>query len=720
MLTNKIRIYKDVSPNEVKRVSQLAGISPFIAKILLNRGINDIEYIKKFLNPSLNDLHDPFLLTDMDKAAERIIRAIKNCEKILIYGDYDVDGVTSTSIMYNFLTGQNAIVEYYIPDRLDEGYGLSIGAIKKLINKDISVIITVDCGITAIDEVDFINRNNIDTIITDHHKCRETLPKAYAVVNPQRPDCTYPFKSLAGVGVAYKLIQAICIKLELGEIYLEYLDLVAIGTVADVVQLIDENRAIVKYGINMIENSANTGLRVLIDNCGIKEKAVTTFGISFAIAPRINAAGRLGSAERAVQLFTTANTEVSKNLVDTLNEENKLRQEAEAEIMTQVLSEIEIGIDLEKEKVIVVAGQGWQHGVIGIAASKVTERFYRPCILISNENGLGKGSGRSIEGFDLHEGLHYCKNLLDQYGGHQMAAGLSLQESNIPAFRKMINEYADLVMTEQDLIAKIRIDIDLEKEDLSPANIKDIEMLAPFGAGNPAPIFEYKGCVIQEIRTVGENRHLKLKLENDSNNIDAIGFNMGSCINDLNKYDKIDVACALEINTWNSIDRIQLNLRDIKLKSGRDINNDYFFRLDKCLDAVNFCSKEESEKQLKDLKNTFIKEDVMEEIVNGIVPDRADMIAVYRYFKSCDIERIAIQDIYSYVKNINEDFDTKMNYFKLKKSIEIFEELKLIKKERNGQDELIITITDIEGKTKIESSEIYKRLLAIKDEFKGA
>ena len=568
MLSRRQWIYKDVSMNEVKRVSEAAGISPFIAKVLLSRGISDIDYIKQFLNSSAEDLHDPFLMKDMDKAVERIVSAINANEKIIIYGDYDVDGVTSTSILYNFLVSQHAEVDYYIPDRIEEGYGLSISVLEKVLQKRCSLIITVDCGITAIEEVDYVNKNGVDIIITDHHACKDILPSAYAVVSPSRTDCTYPFQHLAGVGVVYKLLNALCLKLGLGDLYQSYLEFVALGTVADVVPLTGENRIIVKYGLERIIDTGNIGLRTLVENCELKDRILSSWVISFVIAPRINAAGRIGSAKRAVELFTTANERQSQIIVEQLNQDNKFRQETEAQIMQQVVNNIENSIDLDKEKVIVVAGEGWHHGVIGIVASKITDRYYRPCILLSLENGLAKGSGRSIEGFDLFKALSHCEQHLERFGGHQMAAGLSVKGNNISNLREAINLYADSMMSKQDMIPKLIIDVVLNKDDICIENVKDIELLSPFGAGNQGPLFLYTGCKISEARAVGDNKHLKLKLQNEGIYLDAIGFNMGDFNNQINRTQLFDVAGAMEINNWNSMQKIQLNLKDIKSSYG--------------------------------------------------------------------------------------------------------------------------------------------------------
>ncbi|MCR4435414.1 MAG: single-stranded-DNA-specific exonuclease RecJ [Clostridiales bacterium] len=592
MIPNKIWIYHNSPEIKMGDLAVKAGIHPLIAKIFQNRGIGDIDYIKKYLYPSLDELHDPFLLKDMDKAVDRIINAVNGGESIVIYGDYDVDGITATSILYHFLTRLKAKVEYYIPDRMDEGYGLSMSGMDRILEANASLIITVDCGITAVEEVKYIKSKNVDVIITDHHRCKEELPDALAVVNPTRPDCEYPFKGLAGVGVAYKLLDALCIKMGLGDLCREYLDLVAIGTVADIVPLVDENRIIAKFGIPVIENSGNLGLRVLMESCGLDNKPVTSYTIGFMLAPRINAAGRVGDARRAVELFNTRDREKALDLALELNDENRYRQDMEGDIFQQALSFIDSNIDLDREKVIVVAGEGWHAGVIGIVASRITERYYRPCILITNEEGMGKGSGRSIQGFNIFDALEHCEDLLEKYGGHELAAGLSLKIENVPEFRKRINAYADAVLTEYELTPKLKIDAVIGREDVNVETVEAIEALAPFGPGNPAPLFLYNNLKASDIRTVGEGKkHLKLKLWEDEFHIDAIGFNMGEAAGSFKCGDALDVVCTMEINTWNLVERVQLNIKDLRHEMYSTVENMYFYSLDQCLDTSSLCGR---------------------------------------------------------------------------------------------------------------------------------
>ncbi len=584
---NKQWIINKLPEEKILKLSNQCGISALLAKVFLSRGIEDENYIKKFLNPSINDMYNPFLLKDMEKAVERIVSAIEARERIVVFGDYDVDGITSTSVLFDFFGKLGANIGYYIPDRKEEGYGLSIGAVSKVIASGASLIITVDCGITAFEEVRYVVENNVDIIITDHHECKEDLPEAYASINPCRHDCFYPFKELAGVGVVFKLVQALCIKMGLKDEAINYLDLVALGTVADVVPLLEENRVIVKYGLNMIENTLNTGLKALMSVSGTRDKRITSYVIGFVLAPRLNAAGRIGDASKAVRLLTTDSEAEANELAEELNEQNSYRQETEHNIMCEVLEDIEDGVNLEKEKVIVVWGKDWHHGIIGIVASKITESYNRPCILITVEDGVGKGSGRSIEGFNLFKALTSSANLLEKFGGHELAAGLTIKEENIEEFKRTINEYADLQLSNLDLIPKVKIDIEVLQEEVSEDSVRELELLAPYGAANPSPVFAYRNLCIQDIRAVGNNKHIKLKFCDKDIFYDAIGFNRGYLADIYSEQDILDTACSLEINSWNNKEIIQLNIKDLKENEDTLIKNEYFYSLDKAIDFRN-------------------------------------------------------------------------------------------------------------------------------------
>jgi len=583
----KIKRVWNTSYVPIKKAEKLAsdaGISTFLAKIFLSREMDNVEIINKFLNSTLDDLNDPFLLKDMNIAVKRVAKAIEKKEKILIYGDYDVDGVTSTSILYKFLKSQNGNVYYYIPNRFEEGYGFCQSSVEKIIDMQVDLVVTVDCGTTAIEEAKILMEKGIDMVVTDHHECKEELPVVKALVNPQRPDCLYPDKNLSGVGVAFKLIKALSLEMDVEIKQSEFLDLVALGTIADVMPLTGENRILVKFGLEEINNTSNLGLRYLMKDGKIFGKKITSIDIGYIIAPRLNAAGRIKDAAMAVELLTTDDETTAKEIASELSEQNKQRQRIEAEIFEEVISKIEKESYIKKSSIMVVAGKDWHQGVIGIVASKIVEKYNKPCILISVSDGIGKGSGRSIEGLNLFNAITYCQRVLEKFGGHEMAVGLTLKEEKIHDFNKLINEYASTFSDECEYTQKINIDTKIELEEITLENARELNFLEPFGTDNPEPLFKLENAKISDISTVGsDNSHLKLKIENDSYKLDAIAFKKGDLAKVYKKSDVLDIVCTLDINSWNGSESVQLKVRDIKPAFEIILNNKFFFSLDKSL-----------------------------------------------------------------------------------------------------------------------------------------
>lgn len=532
---------------EIIDIAKKHNISELLTKILVNRGITDDKEIDTFLNPTRNDFYDPYLMPDMDKAVERIIKAINNQEKVMIYGDYDVDGITSITVLKKFLEERGLKTGHYIPNRLEEGYGLNENAIRSIAEQKYTLMITVDCGISGIEEVELANQLGIETIITDHHEQSESLPNAYAIINAKRKDSQYPFRGLAGCGAVFKLIQAISLRLGLEEKeFLKYLDIVCVGTISDIVPLVDENRVIAKLGLKLVTQTRNIGLRELILQSGYKKIDSNT--ISFGVAPRINACGRMGYQEEALDLFLTNNIEEARKITARLNSYNLERQTKEKDIFEQAIKELEKE-DIEKLNTIVLSGDNWHHGVIGIVASKLTEKFYKPTILICFEDNIGKGSGRSLPGFDLHEALVETSAYLEKYGGHEMAVGLSLKKEKYNDFKLAFEEIAKSKNIQQ-IIPVIKIDSIITAKDVNKKTIQDLEMLEPFGEKNKNPIFVYKNLKIDSIRALSEGKHLKLTLKDDNLLINAIGFNLGYLSEEYLIGDKIDIAGNLEINKY--------------------------------------------------------------------------------------------------------------------------------------------------------------------------
>lgn len=552
--------YYEQDKDIVNKIAEEHGISTLLAKILVNRGIVDSKQIKVFLEPQRHDFHNPFDMLDMEMAVNRIIEAINNKEKTIIYGDYDVDGITSITVLKKFLNERGLDVDYYIPNRLEEGYGLNKEAIEEIAKKGYKLMITVDCGISGVEEVELANSLGIETIITDHHEQLDVLPNAYAIINPKRRDNTYPFRGLAGVGVVFKVIQAISMKLNLDEKeYLKYLDIVCIGTISDIVPLVDENRVIAKLGLMLVKCTKNVGLKELIEESGYK--TIDSGMVSFGIAPRINACGRMGKQEEALELFLTDNPEKAKTITKRLNEYNIQRQETEKQIFEQAISELEKE-NLEEKSSIVLAGENCHHGVIGIVASRITEKFFKPTILICIEDDIGKGSGRSVPGFDLHEALAQSSKYLEKYGGHEMAVGLSLKKENIQEFKNHFEEYAKSKGV-KDIVPIINVDSEITKKDINKATVEQIKLLEPFGEQNKQPLLIYKNLKIASIRALSEGKHLKLMLKDENEIINAIGFNLGELSEEYLIGDKVDVVGTLEINAYNGQEQIQINLKDI-------------------------------------------------------------------------------------------------------------------------------------------------------------
>ncbi len=545
----------------VNEICEKYNLNKVIGKIIVNRHVVNDEDVRIFITPTRDDFHNPFLFKGMDIAVDRIIKAINNKEKILIYGDYDVDGITSTTVLKKYLMDRGISVDTYIPNRLHEGYGLNKKAIDTIKERNIDLIITVDCGISAIEEVDYAVRLCMDIIVTDHHEVGEKLPNALAVIDAKRKDNTYPFRALAGVGVVFKLIQALSIKLEIKpEEYLKYLDLVCVGTISDIVPLEGENRTIAKLGLMLIKVTRNLGLRELIKSSGYKEIDSNT--ISFGVAPRINACGRMGHEEEALKLFLAEDLESATKITKELNEYNTLRQSTEKAIYEEAVQQIEKN-HLDANNSIVLGGKGWHHGVIGIVSSKVTDKYYKPSILLSFEDNIAKGSGRSVPGFDLYEGLAKCEDLLEKYGGHSMAVGLTLKKENLENFKERFEQIAK-EKNIKELVPIIYIDDELKLKDINMDLVKSISILEPFGEANKVPLFLIRNLKIDSIRALSEGRHLKLTLRDENFVINAIGFELGYLAEEYRIGDRIDVVGTLEINSFNGFSSIQINMKDIR------------------------------------------------------------------------------------------------------------------------------------------------------------
>ena len=693
-------------------------VSELCAKLLYNRGYKTADDARSFLENETSVLHDPFKLADVRAAIERIKKAIDNRERIVIYGDYDVDGVTAVSTLFLYLAEHGAIVDYYIPKRDGEGYGVSYAAIDRLAELGVSLIITVDTGITANDETEYAREKGIDMVITDHHECRPELPKACAVVNPHRPDCEYPFKELAGVGVVFKLICAYETMLceESGENVIDgirrvckkYADLTAIGTIADVMPVVDENRLIVALGLKMISNTSRKGLSALIDavtskNDGAsksaanapKKRKITSSFIGYGIAPKINAAGRISSASKAVELLLAESDDEAQKMAQELCEINRQRQVEENRIAEQAYKKIEQTHDFENDKVIIIEDDNWNQGIIGIVASRITEKYGLPSILISFDGATrgypspddnGKGSGRSVKGMNLVDAMNYCEDLLCKYGGHELAAGLTIERENIDAFRRKINDYANKYLGEEQITAQIEAECEVEMQEISMKQALELYRLEPFGVANPVPQFVLRNAEIMKLIPIGGGKHTKLIIAKDGVYLNAVYFGVQANKLPLLEGNSVDLVFNLDINEYQNVKSVQLIVQDIRLS-------------------------EEYEKRCSDIKKRYeeISAGGAFDVEEDIIPNRDDFAAVYttirREFRLG--HEVLTSDI---LLSLLGKTDRPINYIKLQFIIKILNELKICGVENVGEDRYKFDVYFSASKTNIEKSSILKML----------
>jgi len=562
---------KDVSDElSVQRLADSLNISPILARLLVLRDIKTFNEARQFFRPSIESLHDPFLMNHMEEATTRVITALTENQKICIYGDYDVDGTCATALLYMFLKELYANVEFYIPRRLEEGYGLSTSAVDAVKEMGTDLMIAVDCGITAIEETDYANKLGMDVIICDHHQPKEELPNAFAVLDPLKPGCNYPFKYLSGAGVAFKLAQGLCERIGKRGLPLKYLDLVALAGAADIVPLIDENRILVNEGLNQVNLNPRPGIEALIELSRLQPGQLTSGQIVFTIAPRINAVGRLGDAERAVNLLIANNKKDALELAEVLETENYERRKIDVDTFEAAKEIVESEFDLDDNLAIVLHNENWHPGVIGIVASRLVEKYYRPSVLLTTIDGVAKGSARSINGFNIYEALQKCEDLLLHFGGHQAAAGLALELDKIDEFKTKFNEVLKSSISTDDLLQEISIDSKIKFSEITPKFLRILEQFSPFGPGNLRPVFLAEGVLTANIpRIVGTNHLLANFKQNGSDKIfDAIGFNMGEHFEIIRENNReLDIVFSIDKTIRDNRIYPQLKLKDIKPKS---------------------------------------------------------------------------------------------------------------------------------------------------------
>ncbi len=708
----------DEANSAVSAIARVLGVNPIIAKLLYNRGYQDPTSAASFVKMENEMLRNPFDMADMMKGVERIKKALDGKEKITVYGDYDVDGVTSVCTLYLYLKSLGANVEYYIPNRSGEGYGVSVSAIDGIKEGGTTLIITVDTGITANDEVTYAKSVGVDFLITDHHECRSDLPEATAVINPHRPDCKYPFKELAGVGVVFKLICAYeeyrtgdtRMKATL-RIIKEYADLVAIGTIADVMPIKEENRIIVKYGLNMIENTNRVGLAALIDVSSNKtdvkhseryersrkkrKTKITSSFIGFTLAPRINAAGRVRSATIAVELFLSEKYSEAVKIAEQLCQANKERQAEENKIMQEAYDKIE-ALDIKNNPVIVLNADDWHHGVIGIVSSRITEKYSRPSILVSFEGNdedidhlenVGKGSGRSIKGMNLVDALCYCSDHLVKFGGHELAAGLSVTREQLPLFIEKINEFARANLSEEDMVPVVEADCEIDFSDVSLSLADSLQLLEPYGVGNPVPQFIMKNVFVSEVSGVSDNKHTRLTLTDGKTGFSAMYFSNSPSALGVCAGDKIDILFNLGINEWQDRKSVQLIIRDMKISMSSEKQNQF------------------NRQRFEDIKAgaTFTHDE-------GYFPEREDFVAVYKFLQSslhAGTDTFTHRDL---ISKLSSNSTREIGYVKLKFIIMVFKEMNLLQIDEFEDEKYRFKLHYSTAKKNLSKSSILRKL----------
>lgn len=698
----------------VCRLAEETGFSEVMARLLYTRGYQNAEAVRVFLHQEETQLHDPYGMQDMERAVERIRLALEKGEKIAIYGDYDVDGVTSVSLLYLYLTSKGGDVGYYIPSRIREGYGLSEASIDRLSERGVELMITVDTGITANDEIEYAKSLGIDTVVTDHHECRADLPNACAVVNPHRPDDTYPFTELAGVGVIFKVICAIEIaecraqgRSELDgirEVCKTYADLVAIGTIADVMPIVDENRLIVKLGLQILEDTKRLGLRALFDAVseksasprGGKKRKINSGFIGYVIAPRINAAGRVSNASIAVELLLAEDAESARNYAEQLCELNLTRQVEENRIAEQAYKKIEKDFDPARDRVIVIDDDTWQQGIIGIVSSRITERYGLPSILISFDGAtrgypapddIGKGSGRSIKGMNLVEALTACEDSLVRFGGHELAAGLTVRRCMIEEFRNRINQYANEHLGEESFCASLDADCEVEARDLHMNLATELSRMEPFGVSNPVPNLVLREATVLRALPMGGGKHTKLTVEKDGIELNAVWFNVNAAKLELEPMDKIDILFQLNVNEFRGVTSVQLLVQDIHPSEAFELQ----YQLEK--------KRYEEIRQGGELS---AEED--------LVPTRDDMVQVYTLLRREFRNGKSVFPIRRILMLLHSHGVEGIGYVKLKFIIRIMQELQICGVTEPAEDRYVFEFYFHTSKTNLEKSSILHKL----------
>lgn len=682
-----------LAAEDLGRAERLSGelnLCRLPSRVLSARGMETREEAECFLSSDPVGISDPFLMPDMDKAVACIKKAVDDHLKIAVYGDYDVDGVTATCILIRYLRKKGVDCTYYIPDRLGEGYGLNETAIQSLYDEGCRLLITVDSGITAVEEAEYAKQLGLTLIVTDHHECKDRLPAAEAVVNPRREDSKYPFRELAGVGVAFKLICALESQRSYSEMLEEYADVVAVGTIADVMPLVDENRVIVTYGLRRLQNTKNQGLRALMSKLGLDQKPLTANSVSFVMAPRINAAGRLGGASSAAQMFLTEDPAEAAELAEHLCDLNRRRQEEENCIYEQITARLKEQPELTHGRSLVLWDDGWHNGVIGIVSSRLSDRYGVPCVLISMCGDCGKGSGRSIKGFNLYAALEKNAALLEKYGGHELAVGLTIHRDRLMDFRKALEEYAEENETEE-IVPCVNVDCRVTPEDLATDEVKSLSILEPFGMGNPQPTFLMTDVCVEEITPISHDRHIKLHLRKDGSSFYGFVFGMGakSCL--FVRGDLLDLVFAAEINTYRGMESVQLVVKDVRWaesEEAADLSSFDVYRM--WQNGENLTSAQ----------------------ARMLSPSRDELVAAFRHIKANAEDGVLYGNVRTLYRRVRYESRTQLNLGRFLVCLDVFAEFSIFDYTLTDS-EIAIRLQNYTGKADINGSRIIRELLDI-------
>lgn len=665
--------------NRAQILAEDYSLPALLAALLSARGIDNDEKLVELLGEPC-EFDDPFMLLDMDKAVDRIITAIENFERIAVYGDYDADGVTSTALLYTYLQSKEADVMYYIPSREGEGYGMNENAVEHLASLGVDLIITVDNGIASVNEVAKAKELGIDVVVTDHHRPQGVLPDAVAVVDPYREGCPSVFKHFAGVGVAFKLIYAI--ETDLGnpdELIYDYGDLVTLGTIGDIVPLESENRTLVRLGLEFIKQSKRPGIKALIERAGVSDREITTTLVAFSLVPRLNATGRMGNADIAVNLLTTKETDIALSLAESICNDNNDRRDVESEICDKVINIIENNENIKYSRIMVINGENWHHGVVGIVAARITEKYGKPCIIISIDKGEAKGSGRSIEGFNLFEALNACKDVLIRFGGHPMAAGITLKANKIEEFRTKINAYAKETV-EFMPAAQVNIDLKLQPKALNTTIPEILKALEPYGAGNAIPVFGLYCMKVQNITPVGNGNHLRVALVRDNTVVNCMKFSTTIKEFPYRVGDTVDIACVLENKSYKSATNLTVLIKEIR-ETG--VDDDVYL------------------KSYRLYERTKTRETMNSAEALSIKPSREDLAEIYRFIR-------AMAGFNGSVYKLTNTFPGR-TVGKILFSLDVMERSGLISVKAEGEC-LDITLLPVKGKVDIMASALFDNI----------